>query len=125
MGDAYIAKGRQIHLFEGGETVYSASDTRELLSGSISPLDTGIGEVVVFDHDKMRKNLQQLIPDYMNTMPSMINIPRYNVDNVRSGNPININIGDINLHEVQSVDGLAKAIIRELPGKVNQAMYRR
>ena len=124
-GNAYIAKGRQIHLFEGGETVYSASDTRELLSGSISTLDAGIGEVVVFDHDKMRKNLQQLIPDYMNTMPSMINIPRYNVDNVRSGNPININIGDINLHEVQSVDGLAKAIIRELPGKVNQAMYRR
>lgn len=124
-GNAYIAKGRQIHLFEGGETVYSASDTRELLSGSISPLDAGIGEVVVFDHDKMRKNLQQLIPDYMNTMPSMINIPRYNVDNVRSGNPININIGDINLHEVQSVDGLAKAIIRELPGKVNQAMYRK
>ena len=94
-GNAYIAKGRQIHLFEGGETVYSASDTRELLSGSISPLDAGIGEVVVFDHDRMRKNLQKLIPDHMNTISSMINIPRYNVDNVRnSATPVvqNINL---------------------------------
>lgn len=36
-----------------------------------------------------------------------------------------ISIGEIHLHEVNDVDGLSKAIIRELPGKLNQAMNRR
>lgn len=35
--------------------------------------------------------------------------------------PINVNMGDIHLHEVQDVDGLSKAIIQQMPGKMLQA----
>lgn len=34
----------------------------------------------------------------------------------------NVSIGDIHLHDVQNVDGLANAIIRELPNKITQRL---
>lgn len=39
--------------------------------------------------------------------------------------PINVNMGDIHLHEVQDVDGLSKAIIQQMPGKMLQAIHQR
>lgn len=39
-GNAFVAKGHQLHEFEGGETVYSASETQELLNGKYIPLSS-------------------------------------------------------------------------------------
>lgn len=44
-----------------------------------------------------------------------------NVNNQQQ--PINMSIGDIHLHEVQNVDGLSKAIIQQMPGKMLQAIH--
>lgn len=41
------------------------------------------------------------------------------------GNNASVTIGTINLHEVQNVDGLAKAIENELPGRITQMFYKR
>ena len=37
--------------------------------------------------------------------------------------PISVTMGDIHLHEVQDVDGLSKAIIHQMPGKMLQAIH--
>lgn len=34
-------------------------------------------------------------------------------------------MGDIHLHEVQDVDGLSKAIIHQMPGKMLQAIHQK
>lgn len=39
--------------------------------------------------------------------------------------PITVTMGDIHLHEVQDVDGLSKAIIHQMPGKMLQAIHQR
>ena len=39
--------------------------------------------------------------------------------------PINVTMGDIHLHEVQDVDGLSKAIIHQMPGKMLQAIHQK
>lgn len=42
-GNAYIAKGHQLHNFEGGETVYDAEETKKLLGGRLVPVENIIG----------------------------------------------------------------------------------
>lgn len=39
-GNAFVAKGHQLHEFEGGETVYNATETQELLNGKYIPLSS-------------------------------------------------------------------------------------
>lgn len=38
---------------------------------------------------------------------------------------VNLSIGDIHVHEVQNVDGLANAIVHQMPGKMLQEIHRR
>ncbi len=58
-----------------------------------------------------------------------ISLPDYSpLNNIAVGNnlqPPSVNIGEIHLHEVQNVDGLTDAIIREFPNKMLQAASRR
>lgn len=39
--------------------------------------------------------------------------------------PINVTMGDIHVHEVQNVDGLANAIVHQMPGKMLQAIHQK
>ena len=47
------------------------------------------------------------------------------VNNTMNQQPINVTMGDIHLHEVQDVDGLSKAIIHQMPGKMLQAIHQK
>lgn len=71
-GNAYIAKGHQFHNFEGGETVYDAGDTKELLGGRLVPIESmpGISEslknLMAYANtpDASQLRIQPNIPDY-------------------------------------------------------------
>lgn len=71
-GNAYIAKGHQLHNFEGGETVYDAGDTKELLGGRLVPIESmpGISEslknLMAYANtpDASQLRIQPNIPDY-------------------------------------------------------------
>lgn len=47
------------------------------------------------------------------------------VNNTINQQPISVTMGDIHLHEVQDVDGLSKAIIHQMPGKMLQAIHQK
>lgn len=47
------------------------------------------------------------------------------VNNTMNQQPINVTMGDIHVHEVQDVDGLSKAIIHQMPGKMLQAIHQK
>lgn len=47
------------------------------------------------------------------------------VNNTMNQQPISVTMGDIHLHEVQDVDGLSKAIIHQMPGKMLQAIHQK
>lgn len=131
-GEMLLAEHKQPFKFAGGETVISNSETTELLNnlGNYKPVEfveltgTDGNKFKIRPEDIMKRwerNLTTLFP----LPPNYINTTAYDNAPVRNNNTTSINIGDIHLHEVQNVDGLAKAIIRELPGKVAQAMYRK
>lgn len=101
---------------EGGEIVKNESETKSLLNGSnLIPLQTS----------DLFKKLSINMPDLSSIFKT--NIPNYSNLVTRNNNAQqpSIVIGDIHLHEVQNVDGLANAIIRELPNRVTQALGKR
>ena len=123
-GEMFLAENEQPFRFEGGETVINNSETTTLLEnlGNYKPVDFAEFTGSYGNKFKIRQtDLTALFDLSMNR----INTSLHNSTPVRNDNTSSINIGDIHLHEVQNVDSLAKAIIRELPGKVNQAMYGR
>lgn len=69
----------------------------------------------------------QALPNLQNLSNMInVNVPDYSMLNnvVTRNNSIqpSFSIGEIHLHEVQNVDGLANAIIKELPSKVTQRL---
>lgn len=120
-GEMFLAENEQPFRFEGGETVINNSETTTLLEnlGNYKPVDFAEFTGSYGNKFKIRQtDLTALFDLSMNR----INTSLHNSTPVRNDNTSSINIGDIHLHEVQNVDSLAKAIIRELPGKVNQAI---
>lgn len=138
---AELIHGEQFYNFEGGERVIPADETKEILKnqGNVEPLDS---EIITHDgivlkpvhpeYENLLTNFMKANPDYMYSMPNpatdsykdiLKGIENVNYDNRNVNN--SVSIGEIHLHEVNDVDGFAKAIIRELPGKVNQALNRR
>lgn len=47
------------------------------------------------------------------------------VNNTMNQQPISVTMGDIHLHKIQDVDGLSKAIIHQMPGKMLQAIHQK
>ena len=139
---AELIHGEQFYNFEGGERVIPADETKEILKnqGNVEPLDSNsvtlddgtILKPVHPEYENLLTNFMKANPDYMYSMPNpatesyknmLKGIENVNYDNRNVNN--SVSIGEIHLHEVNDVDGFAKAIIRELPGKVNQALNRR
>lgn len=140
---AELVHGKQLYNFEGGETVIPAEETKEILKnqGNIEQLSNGgyrLSDGTTFTpvytdiQDKLA-NYVKANPNYMSAFTDTIS-KQYgemlrgieNISNVNNSNIDNsISIGEIHLHEVNDVDGLSKAIIRELPSRVNQALNRR
>lgn len=140
-GNVELAKGEQFVDFEGGEKVIPADETKEILKnqGNVESLSQGAtlpdGTILTPVHTDIQEKFANYVkanPDYMSMLPNVftdfykdllkntenVSCNNRNVDN-------SVSIGEIHLHEVNDVDGFAKAIIRELPGKVNQALNKR
>ena len=118
-GNAFVAEGEQLHYFEGGETVIKASESSKILANSknLIPLQDYVSPLYGL-------NLQPI--DYGSMVMSNLNLPDFSkLATVNRDNSTSVSIGEIHLHEVQNVDGLANAIIRELPNKTIQAINRR
>ena len=119
-GNAFIAKGRQLHNFEGGETVYSSSDTRELLKGKYVPIDS-----VLPQYTQM---LSKVIENGISNI-SVPNTPKIstsgNVQPVNIDKSVNITVGDIHVTEVDNAGQLAKAITNQLPNAILQEINRK
>ncbi len=118
---------------EGGETVINASKTEKLLDNGhkLAQRSTmefaGLNpETVHLTMDEWKNRLQSVMPDFVNMVqiPGM-QAPKDDLISVSRDINITVNNGDIHLHEVQNVDGFAKAIINELPGKVLQNLGKR
>ena len=130
-GNAVIAKGKQLHHFDGGETVFSPSETKELLSGELKPLDPASADIAPTlrtQSDVLLEQWQKIVPaSHMPIAPicSMSRIPKYLDLPVSRDNSVTVSIGDIHLHEVQKVNTLARDIVLELPKKVMQELGKR
>lgn len=140
---AMVARGEQLYNFEGGETVIPAKQSKKILEnqGNIEKLPNGgykfsDGTTLTPVYTDIQEKLANYVmanPNYMSSLSNTVG-KQYenmlkraeNISNVNNSNVDNsISIGEIHLHEVNDVDGFAKAIIRELPGKVNQALNKR
>ena len=125
-GNAVIAKGKQLHHFDGGETVFSPSETQELLSGDLIPLDTA--PTLKRQSDVLLDQWQKIVPNFhspISPISSMSRLPQYLDLPVSRDNSVTVSIGDIHLHEVQKVNTLARDIVLELPKKVTQELGKR
>lgn len=100
---------------EGGETVINASETKKILANmdNLIPLQ---------DYDNPLSGLNLRPIDYSSMVMSNMKLPDYSKFAVNRGESTTISIGDIHLHEVNNVDSLANAIIRELPSKISQKL---
>lgn len=119
-GNAYLAKGRQLHRFEGGEKVYTPAETNELLNGKYIPIDSLIPNYTVL----LTKVMNGSIVPSMN-MNSNVLTKRGNTTPMQVDNSIHIEIGDISVTEVDNAAQIAKAIKNQLPNALLQELNRK
>lgn len=90
-GNAFLAKGEQLHYFEGGETVFNPSETSKLLSnsGNIEPIDTNKTpttnweKFTVSQHEFATK-WNKFLENYSNMTPEAVRLPKLNVEPARN-----------------------------------------
>ena len=118
-GNAFLAKGRQLHKFEGGERVYSESETNALLSGKYIPIDS----ILPNYSSMLSKVVSSGINASMNNMSNVIaSKNNYAKSTETSGQTIDITIGDIHITEVDNATEIAKAIKNKLPNAILQEL---
>lgn len=122
-GNALLAKGHQLHKFEGGEVVIDASKTSKLLDnmGNITPLP-------FWEQPHWQKFSSMIesnvLPQIKNTLISKL--PKVSsMYNGSSSSVINIQPGAIVLNGVQDVNTLGDAIVSKLPNYVLQQLNKR
>ena len=113
---------------EGGETVKNAKETQDLLNpDNLVPVEMmefpGInGKTLKLSTDEFMNKVASVMPNYSSMIQSAIQMPKYDFTPVSRDNSTSVSIGEIHLHEVNNVDSLANAIIRELPSKISQKL---
>lgn len=120
-GNAFLAKGHQLHLFEGGEQVYSPSDTKELLNGKYIPIDS----ILPNYSSMLSKVMSYSISPANNLMGNNVLSTKRNVTPMKVDSSIHIDIGDIHITEVDNVTEVAKAIKNQLPNALLQELNRK
>lgn len=113
---------------EGGEIVKNAKETQNLLNpDNLVPIKMmefpGInGKTLKLSTDEFMDKVASVMPNYSSMVQSAIQMPKYDFTPVSRDNSTSVSIGEIHLHEVNNVDSLANAIIRELPSKISQKL---
>ena len=119
-GNAYLAKGHQLHQFEGGEKVYNPNETNELLRGQYLPIDEILPNYSDLVSKVVNKQFSSPIRNSSHVISSQKDVKPMKVDN-----SISINIGDIHLTEVDNVSQFAQAIVNKLPNALLQELNRK
>ena len=73
-------------------------------------------DALIMNTNVLEKQRERIINDARNISNNVVN---------NQQQAVNLSIGDIHVHEVQNVDGLANAIIHQMPGKMLQEIHRR
>ena len=118
-GNAYVAKGHQLHKFEGGEKVYDSTETQELLRGKYLPIESILPEYASMVAKMTSANLQTTNPS------NAVVTSKRNVQATKVDNSITITVGDIHVTEVDNGEQVAKAITNRLPNALLQELNRK
>ena len=116
-GNAYLAQGHQLHRFEGGEKVFDAAKTKELLKGQYAAIDSLLPNY----QDMLNKVTNATIAPLAN-MNSNILKQRSNVKTNSNGKSVVVTIGDIHITEVDNANQLARVIKNNLPNALLQEL---
>ena len=119
-GNAYLAKGKQLHRFEGGEKVYDENDTRELLRGKYLPIDS-----LFPNYSDMLSKISNMQMSFNGIGNSVVSKKPSLGGNTEITNSFTVTIGDINVSEVNDASALAKAITNKLPNALLQELNRK
>ena len=119
-GNAYLAKGKQLHRFEGGEKVYDENDTRELLRGKYLPIDS-----LFPNYSDMLSKISNIQMSFNGIGNSVVSKKPSLGGNTEITNSFTVTIGDINVSEVNDASALAKAITNKLPNALLQELNRK
>lgn len=119
-GNAYLAKGHQLHQFEGGEKVFNPNETNELLRGQYLPID----EILPNYSDLVSKIINGQFSSPIRNSSHVISSQK-DVKPMKVDNSVSINIGDIHLTEVDNVSQFAQAIVNKLPNALLQELNRK
>lgn len=119
-GNAYIAEGHQLHRFEGGEKVFDATETQELLRGKYLPIES-----ILPDYSSMLSKVLNSGATNNYSPTNAIVTPKNNNQSTKVDNSFNVTIGDIHVTEVDNVSQFAKAITNELPNALLQELNRK
>ncbi len=119
-GNAYLAKGRQLHRFEGGEKVYNENETRELLRGKYLPIDS-----LFPNYSDMLSKMSNMQMSFSGIGNSVVSKKPSLGGNTEITNSFTVTIGDINVSEVNDASALAKAITNKLPNALLQELNRK
>ena len=119
-GNAYLAKGHQLHQFEGGEKVFNPNETNELLRGQYLPID----EILPNYSDLVSKVINGQFSSPIRNSSHVISSQK-DVKPMKIDNSVSINIGDIHLTEVDNVSQFAQAIVNKLPNALLQELNRK
>lgn len=125
-GAALVTEPTLINM-EGGETVKSAEETKDMYASSDFTLPEPEKILAKPAIDEVYQMLGIDSPFFHSGLleSRISNLPQSKIiNNYNNQRQTNVNIGDIHLHEVQNVDGLSRQIIANLPNKVTQMMYK-
>lgn len=119
-GQAIVANQETLYPFNGGEVVLNSSDTDSVLSGKnlTSFTQTSANWPKIYDNIRELNRKSGL---YEKMAPSF-NIPTFEPKS--EVNSTSVQIGDIHLHEVQTVDEFAKAFKKQFPTFILQDLHR-
>ena len=119
-GNAYLADGHQLHKFEGGEKVYDANETKELLNGKYIPIDS----ILPNYSSMLKKVLNSNVTNNYSPTKALVT-PKNNNQLNKVDNSINVTIGDIHVTEVDDASQFARVITNELPNALLQELRRK
>ncbi len=119
-GHAYLAEGHQLHKFEGGEKVFDATETQELLKGKYLPIES-----ILPDYSSMLSKVLNSNATNNYSPTNAIVTPKNNNQSTIVDNSFNITIGDIHVTEVDNASQFAKVITNELPNALLQELNRK
>ena len=104
-----------------GKTIASALRPQKYAAAAKSPSN---GYLPVKRQNELWEKCKNLLPNAPGILSpaSLLPLTGYSYGNSIGDHSVSVTIGDIHLHNVQNTDSLSRAILKELPGRLTQAV---